>query len=62
MHRNSAFDRAAGAPDIGPLAAADSDPEPVRRLSPLASLIAVTLLSLATWSAVWAVVVSLLSK
>jgi hypothetical protein len=62
LRSNSAFDHAAGAAEVAPLSAASSHPETVRRLSPLASLIAVTLLSLATWAVIWAAVASLLPK
>jgi hypothetical protein len=59
LRSNSAFDRAA---EVAPLSTARSNLELVPRLSPLASLIAVALLSLAIWAAIWGAVVSLLAK
>ncbi len=62
LRSNFASDRAGDAANVVPFSAAASNPEPARRLSPLASLIAVVLLSLATWAAIGAAVGSLLAR
>ena len=60
MHSNPASDRATATARIALLPADASAPEPVRRLSPLASLLVVFLLSVASWVAIWAIILSLL--
>ncbi|HXC89238.1 MAG TPA: hypothetical protein VNV18_03650 [Stellaceae bacterium] len=64
MKRAAAYDRR-GAEDrprsgVGPVIVAAAARAEASRLSPLASSIVVTLLSLAIWAALWAVVSSLL--
>jgi hypothetical protein len=60
MHSNPVSDRATATARIALLSAEASAPEPIRRLSPLASLLVVLLSSLAGWAAIGAIIVSLL--
>jgi hypothetical protein len=62
LNSNSASDRPARAAGAVPFATAGYMGEPVRRLSPLASLVVLTLLSLGGWAAIWATVFSLASR
>jgi hypothetical protein len=59
LNSNPASERPAGGAGVAPLSAEGSRPEAVRRFSPLASLIVLTLLSLGTWAAIWAAIASL---
>jgi len=60
LNSSPASERPSGSAGVAPLSVEGSRPEPVRRFSPLASLIVLTLLSLGTWAAIWAAVASLL--
>ncbi|MGH7031258.1 MAG: hypothetical protein ACREE9_22450 [Stellaceae bacterium] len=62
MNNNPVSDCATGAAEVALRSAEESHLELIRRFSPLASLIMVVLLSLASWAAICAVVASLLPK
>jgi hypothetical protein len=60
LNRNPAPDCRTRKASMVPLSAEGSAAEQVRRFSPLAALVVLTLLSLGTWLAIWAAVTSLL--
>jgi hypothetical protein len=62
MHSNPASDRAHPAHGIALFTAETAQPEPIRRLSPLASMLVVALLSLGSWGAIWAIAAILLAR
>ncbi len=62
LHSNPVSDYATVAAEVAQRGAEELYPEPIRRFSPLASLIVLALLSLGSWAAILAAVASMLAK
>jgi hypothetical protein len=62
LNSNPASDCPARGAGLALRSTEELSPEPVRRFSPLASLVVLTLLSLGTWAAIWAAVASLMQQ
>jgi hypothetical protein len=62
MHSNPASDRVRASSGIALFTTETAQPAPIRRLSPLAALLILVLLSLGGWGTIWVIVAAVLAR